>query len=1043
MPEHPPTAPTSVNSTISGPRWWVDALNLAAAVIVLALLGLDDSRSTVKTTIGVTVALLLAVPIIALLVVEPVIARVRRRHPAAEIAERRRLNSMLEALNEGVVLLDKAGTSIRWNSAATRILGLTPAQMPDHTLRDANWMYLRPDGTPIGTDERPSVITLRTGRSVSNMPMGVRWSDGTRRWISKSSVGVRDARGDLESVVVSISDVTEQLDRERRMDVIIEASGLGAWDWHVPDGKVVWNARAARMLGYEPSEFEPNVSVWDRLLHPEDRDATFASLNAHLEGQSESYHCEFRMRRKDGAWTWILGSGKVTERSASGAPIRMNGVNVDLSAQKEAEVRLQRTSRQLEEAQAVARMGSWSFDIATGSIEWSRQTFDLFGRDAAAGPPDYADMLYGYADEDSARLAQSITEAATAGLPYSLILKTRLGHNDVRFVRGEGRARFDADGVIVGLFGTATDVTGAVEHEAALTKARAEAEAANDKLLEINEVLEQATARANDTARQAELASQAKSEFLANMSHEIRTPLTAILGYTDILRDELTDDDASARRTEAIHTIRRAGTHLLSVINDILDLSKIEAGRMSLETIEMSLPRLFIDVDSLMRARAAEKGVTLSTSLTTPIPDFVIGDPTRVRQILMNMVGNAAKFTEHGRIDVRAMLVTHGTSSLLRVEVEDTGPGMTSEQASVLFQPFTQADTSVTRKHGGTGLGLAICQRLAEMMDGTVRLDFTAPGRGSRFVFEVPMALRDDATYVHDLDACRDSVADAAPDGVSGRTANALPTLRGRILLAEDGEDNQRLITFHLTKAGADVTIASDGRMALDLLATAAAAGQPFDLLVTDMQMPVIDGYTLARTIRAQHLTIPIIALTAHAMAEDRQKCLEAGCDDYASKPIDKALLILTCARWMHPDAAIDDVFPAAMDNEILRSDLADDPDMHGLIDQFLLALVNHIATLEQLVSSGDAGGIARVAHQLKGSAGGYGFSPISDAALRVEHAANAVAATAASVTAVALPDAGPQADLAAGLSLLLTRCRAAIRGLPAHVPSGVRQEMF
>ncbi len=970
-------------------------------------------------------------------------------------AEQRRLDSIFEAVNEGVVLHDTAGKCLRWNAAATRILGLTPAQMRDHTLRDPLWMYLREDGTPLNMDERPSVITLRTGQSCLNVPMGVRLSDGTRRWISKSSAPVRGARGEIESVVVSFSDVTEQRERDSRMDLIIEASGLGSWDWHMPDGHVVWNERAARMLGYEPSEFETNVSMWDRLLHPADREATFSILNEHLAGQTESYRCEFRMRRKDGTWAWILGSGKVTERSESGAPLRVNGVNIDLSAQKEAEVRLQRTSRQLEEAQTVARMGSWSFDMTTGSIEWSRQTFEIFGRDAADGPPDYAGMLHDYTDEDGARLAQSITDATRAGLPYSLVLNTRFGHNGVRVVRGEGRARFDGEGVIVGLFGTATDVTEAVEREAALTQARAEAEEANAKLLDINQVLEQATNRANDMAKQAELASQAKSEFLANMSHEIRTPLTAILGYTDILSDELTDDDdGAARRVGAVNTIRRAGVHLLSVINDILDLSKIEAGRMALEQIELSLPRLFFDVDSLMRARAAEKGVILSTSLSTPIPDRVVGDPTRIRQILMNMVGNAAKFTERGRIDVRAMLVTHGASPVLRVEVEDTGPGMTAEQARALFQPFTQADTSVTRKHGGTGLGLTICRRLSELMGGEVRLDFTARGRGSRFVFELPLQVLDDSAYVQDLDACNDSVVDS----VTGNTISTLPTLRGRILLAEDGEDNQRLIAFHLTKAGADVTIAVNGRIALDLLNAEAAAGRPFDLLVTDMQMPEMDGYTLARTLRQQDRAIPIIALTAHAMADDRQKCLTSGCDDYASKPIDKAHLIHTCARWMHTNSFVDDLFPTvtgceasqtlatmshatriqapgpthsaptAAHEDILCSDLADDPDMRDLVDQFLLALVDRVVTLEQLFVAGDVGGVARLAHQLKGAAGGYGYSTISDSALLVEHASHAVVA-AASVASDAL---GPQADLADCMSELLARCRAAIRGLPS-----------
>jgi PAS domain S-box-containing protein len=876
--------------------------------------------------------------------------------------------------------------------------------MRDHTLRDPMWMYLRADGTPINRDERPSTMTLRTGKPFNGVPMGVRLSDGTRRWLSVSSTAVRDAGGELESVVVSFSDTTDKTERDQQLDLIVDGAGIGTWDYHLPSGRVVRSPRCAQMLGYDPSEFTADLDQWSRLLHPDDNAREQALMRAHLDGETSEYVAERRLRRKNGTYAWLMIAGRITERSIDGEPIRMTGVNVDLSAQKEAEARLQRASRQLEEAQAIAHMGSWSFNTTSGGIEWSRQTYELFGRNPEDGPPDYEDMLRDYVEEDGPRLARAVAETSKTGLPYSLVLRTRHGHNGVRYVRGEGRAKFDEAGIIAGMFGTVADVTEEVEREGALTQARAEAEAANSKLTDINQDLEMATARANRMAQQAEQASQAKSEFLANMSHEIRTPLTAILGYTDILQEEIAAEEASSRRAGAINTIRRAGMHLLAVINDILDLSKIEAGKMAVESVDTSLPRIFLDVDSLMRARAAEKGVTLTTSLTTPIPDRIHGDPTRIRQILMNLVGNAAKFTDCGRIDVRAMLITHAAEPLLRVEIEDSGPGMTAEQARALFQPFMQADASVTRKHGGTGLGLTISRRLAGLMGGEVRLDFTAPGRGSRFVFEVPLSVHTESTMVQDFDVCGD--ATSAPSG------SAPSRLLGRILLAEDGEDNQRLIAFHLTRAGAEVVVAANGRIALERLHADAAAGQPFDLLVTDMQMPEMDGYTLARTVRQQELNLPIIALTAHAMAEDREKCLAAGCDDYATKPIDSAKLIATCARWLRYSQGDDNLFPIATvsapavqgevrsvsnladtpSSDILRSELADDPDMAPLIDVFLDALVERVATLEQCVADRDIHALARVAHQLKGAAGGYGFSSISCAAQQVEHAALAQA---------------------------------------------------
>ncbi len=402
--------------------------------------------------------------------------------------------------------------------------------------------------------------------------------------------------------------------------------------------------------------------------------------------------------------------------------------------------------------------------------------------------------------------------------------------------------------------------------------------------------LEIASKRAHD-------ASLAKSAFLANMSHEIRTPLTAILGFSDLLREAAIEERQPPSKLHTIDTIRNAGQHLLTVINDILDLSKIEAGKMQPESIETDLPRILLEVDSLMRSRVDAKGVDLRTVLDTKIPDRIISDPTRLRQILLNLVGNAVKFTTQGEIAIRASLVKDGDHDQLRIRVVDTGPGMSVEQAAQLFQAFNQADSTVTRTHGGTGLGLTISRRLARIMGGDVRLEYSEPGRGSCFVVEFPVIEAPRFKLVNNLFTCNPQTP---------RTSSITPPqLAGRILLAEDGLDNQRLISHILRKAGADVEIAENGRVALDKVQAAEIAGQPYDLLLTDIQMPEMDGLTLTRMLRAAANEIPIIALTAHAMAEDRQNCLNAGCSDYATKPIDKAILLLTCTKWLAKACAI------------------------------------------------------------------------------------------------------------------------------------------
>ena len=393
-----------------------------------------------------------------------------------------------------------------------------------------------------------------------------------------------------------------------------------------------------------------------------------------------------------------------------------------------------------------------------------------------------------------------------------------------------------------------------------------------------------------EEARQAaDAASHAKSAFLANMSHEIRTPLTAILGFSELLRDQETSRLSAEQRTQAMETIRSAGQHLLTLINDVLDLSKIEANRLTIERVNTPLLGILGEVESLMRPTATGKGVAFEVRFERPVPTLITGDPTRLRQILLNLLGNAVKFTETGSITLT--IDYDPESSLLRIDVEDTGPGMSPDQVEKLFTAFSQADPSMTRRHGGTGLGLAIVRRLAALMHGAVELVRTEPGQGSTFRLRLPLEPLPEADLADRLDAVN-------PEPTRNASGDQL-TLKGRILLAEDGVDNQRLIAFHLRKAGATVDVADNGRIALDMLARARERGEAYDLLLTDMQMPEVDGYTLARQLREQGESIPIVALTAHAMADDEQRCLQAGCDGYASKPIDRTLLLTNCATWL------------------------------------------------------------------------------------------------------------------------------------------------
>ncbi len=385
-----------------------------------------------------------------------------------------------------------------------------------------------------------------------------------------------------------------------------------------------------------------------------------------------------------------------------------------------------------------------------------------------------------------------------------------------------------------------------------------------------------ALAAVNDQLRRAD---SMKSQFLANMSHEIRTPLTAILGFADVVK--MAESDAEAR--DAAATIRRNGEHLLAVLNDVLDLSKIEANRLQLEWRPCHVRELGEDVIELYQAKAAAAGLQLHLQVAANLPEFVLADPTRLRQILSNLIGNAVKFTAKGYINVQ--LDAHRVAGHMRVvvSVRDTGIGMSAEEATQLFQPFSQGDPSTTRKFGGSGLGLAISRKLARLMDGDIDVN-SSPGVGSEFTFWFPLKIPGPSDLAN--------IGSARP-----RRAPELHEtyeLAGlHLLVVDDVADNRTLIQRLLTRAGAQVTLVADGQQAIDAI----LAGQPaevigFDAVLMDMQMPVKDGYTATRELRDRGVELPIIAITANAMKGDRQKCLEAGCSAFVAKPIQQKELI-------------------------------------------------------------------------------------------------------------------------------------------------------
>lgn len=482
-----------------------------------------------------------------------------------------------------------------------------------------------------------------------------------------------------------------------------------------------------------------------------------------------------------------------------------------------------------------------------------------------------------------------------------------------------------------------------------------------------NQMLDNLQAKQNLLSKaviEAESANKMKSTFLANMSHEIRTPLTAIIGYADLMKK---GNQSGQEQQSQIDAICRSSKHLLEIINDILDLSKIEAGQLMIETLPVSPINVVREVENIIAVRAEEKGLSFNVNYQFPLPGIITTDPTRLRQILLNLCSNAVKFSNEGAVNINVSY--NNKAEVMQFEVTDAGIGMSEEELDRLFKPFSQADTSTTREYGGTGLGLSISQQLAHQLGGEITC-ISRKNIGSKFTLTVATG------SVSNEDLTR-SIDGAATVTKQPPLAVAKPMLKGRILLAEDTPDNQMLISMYIRRTGAEVDIVENGRLAVEC-----ALQNEYDLIFMDMHMPIVDGLQAIQMLRQVGYSKPIVALTANALKEDRDKCIAAGTDDYLTKPIDLEKFNRVLTQYLGSDEqglqADGDAGP--MSGADVAFNMCD-PEFRMLMDNFVAGLIDDVQSIRSSFAKSRWTDLIATVHKLKGLGSSFGFSEITDVA--------------------------------------------------------------